>query len=89
MAHKDRWNTNTLIEILLGAADLVGRSPYPLVEAAERLGFDFESKAFEQAKIHRDRARAALRIIDGCEVGPKQRQALHEAAGMLQTGQWP
>lgn len=98
MAHKDRWNTNTLIEILLGAADLVGRSPYPLVEAAGRVGFDCASRAFKQAKIYRDRARSALVTLNAeteafnpfqLQLDNRRREALLEAAIMLQEGEWP
>lgn len=42
--------------LLRGAADLVDRSPYPLVEAAERLGVGWESLLFVHARGARDRS---------------------------------
>ena len=44
------------ILILRGAADLVGRSPFPLADAAQTLGVEWTSRAFRAARAARDEA---------------------------------
>lgn len=49
-----------IADLLRGAADWTDRSPYPLVEAAERQGIDFEGSIFALARGIRDHLRTEL-----------------------------
>jgi len=51
-----RNNADVILDILKGAADLVGRSSTPLADAAESLGVGFDSKVFLDARRLRDKA---------------------------------
>lgn len=75
MSKQKRNNAEVILDILKGAADLVGRSPTPLADAAESLGVGFDSKVFLEARRQRDTVTKQ----------PAHRNAFLEAARRLEA----